>query len=124
MMDKILAHGLIALTIALGLYGQIVLKWQVNLAGPLPGTWPERGVYVARLLINPWVVTSLASAFLGMLAWMMALTKVELSYAYPFTSLSFLLILLASGWLFDEPVTPAKLLGLAFIVAGIVISSR
>jgi multidrug transporter EmrE-like cation transporter len=124
MMDKLLAHGFIALTIAFGLYGQMVMKWQVNLAGPLPATWPERAAYVARLLLNPWVLTSLAAAFLGMMAWMMALSKVELSYAYPFTSLSFILILLASSLVFDEAVTPAKLLGLAFIVAGLVIASR
>ena len=124
MMDKILAHVFIALTIAFGLYGQMVLKWQVNLAGPLPVSWPERGLYVARLLANPWVITSLAAAFLGMVTWMMALAKVDLSYAYPFTSLSFVLILVASALVFHEAMTPAKLFGLSFIVLGLFISSR
>ena len=123
-MDKILAHVFIALTIAFGLYGQMVLKWQVNLAGPLPVSWPERALYVARLLANPWVITSLAAAFLGMVTWMMALAKVDLSYAYPFTSLSFVLILVASALVFHEAITPAKLFGLSFIVLGLFISSR
>lgn len=123
-MDRLLAHIFILLTVLFGLYGQVVLKWQVNLAGPLPDTWPERATYVLRLLFNPWVISSLAGAFLGMVTWMMALTKAELSYAYPFTSLTFVLILVASALLFDEAVTPTKLVGLGLIVAGIVVSGR
>ena len=115
MMDRLLAHVFILLTVLFGLYGQVVLKWQVNAAGPLPTTWPDRAAYVARLLLNPWVLSSLVAAFFGMVTWMMALTKAELSYAYPFTSLSFVLILMASALLFHEPVTPAKLFGLVLI---------
>jgi multidrug transporter EmrE-like cation transporter len=123
-MDRLLAHIFILLTVLFGLYGQMVLKWQVNLAGPLPTTWPERATYVLRLLLNPWVVSSLGGAFLGMVTWMMALTKADLSYAYPFTSLTFVLILVASALVFDEAVTPAKLVGLSLIIAGIIVSSR
>ena len=76
------------------------------------------------MLLNPWVLSSLLCAFLGMLSWMMALSKTELSYAYPFTSLSFVLVLAASAFFFQEPVTAKKVIGMAFIVAGIVIGSR
>jgi len=64
-MDRLLAHVFILLTVLFGLYGQVVLKWQVNTAGPLPGSWPERAEYIARLLLNPWVLSSLIAAFLG-----------------------------------------------------------
>ncbi|MFM9884246.1 MAG: DMT family transporter [Burkholderiales bacterium] len=123
-MDRFQSHIFISLTILLGLYGQLVLKWQANLAGPLPASWPDRAAFVARMLLNPWVVSSLVSAFVGMLSWMLALTKSDLSYAYPFTSLSFVLILAASWLFFDEAITPAKLAGLALIIAGIVLGSR
>jgi multidrug transporter EmrE-like cation transporter len=59
-----------------------------------------------------------------MLSWILALTKADLSYAYPFTSLSFVLILAASAFFFHEPVTPAKIAGMVLIVAGILIGSR
>jgi len=100
------------------------LKWQVNLAGPPPTDWPMRAAYVWRLLLNPWVLSSLLAAFLGMLSWMLALGKAELSYAYPFTSLSFVLILFASAIVFDEPITATKIAGMALIVTGIVVGSR
>lgn len=123
-MDKLSGHFFIFLTILLGLYGQVVLKWQVNLGGEPPETWAARASYVAGMLLNPWVLSSLAAAFLGMLSWMLALGRTELSYAYPFTSLSFVLVLLASAVLFREPITAAKLVGMALIVAGIVVGSR
>jgi multidrug transporter EmrE-like cation transporter len=123
-MNSLLAHVFIFLTIFLGLYGQVVLKWQVNLADPPPGDWPGQAAYLLRMLLNPWVLSSLAAAFLGMLSWMLALTKTDLSYAYPFTSLSFVLILVASTFFFHEPVTPAKIAGMVLIVAGILIGSR
>jgi multidrug transporter EmrE-like cation transporter len=123
-MDRLTAHFFIFLTILLGLYGQVVLKWQVDLAGQPPAEWAERTRYVVRMLVNPWVISALAAAFLGMLSWMLALGRVDLSYAYPFTSLSFVLVLLASAMLFREPVTAAKLAGMALIVAGIVVGSR
>lgn len=123
-MERMLAHFFILLTILLGLYGQVVLKWQVNLAGPPPTDWPTRAEYVGRLLLNPWVLSSLLAAFLGMLSWILALGKAELSYAYPFTSLSFVLILIASAILFQEPITTNKVAGVVLIVAGLVVSSR
>ncbi|MNU09550.1 putative 4-amino-4-deoxy-L-arabinose-phosphoundecaprenol flippase subunit ArnE [compost metagenome] len=55
---------------------------------------------------------------------MAALTKFPLNFAYPFTSLSFVAVLLASAVLFYEPVTLSKWVGLAFLILGVVISSQ
>ena len=57
-------------------------------------------------------------------ATILALTRLELSYAYPFTSLSFVLIFIASVVLFHEPVSTTKLIGMALIVCGLVVGSR
>lgn len=123
-MDRTLAHVFILATILLGLYGQVVLKWQVNRAGPLPDDLPGRVEFVLRLLLNPWVISSLGAAFLGMVTWMLALSKADLSYAYPFTSLSFVLVLAASVLVFREPVTATKVAGLVLVVAGLWVGSR
>lgn len=52
------------------------------------------------------------------------MTKFQLSYAYPFMSLAFVLVMFLSAFFFNEPVTLAKTLGLALIVAGIIIGSQ
>jgi len=123
-MDRLLSHVYIFLTLILGLYGQVVLKWQVDVNQPPPADPQGKLSYLVRMLINPWVLSSLLAAFLGMLSWMLALSRTELSYAYPFTSLSFVLILVASALIFGEPVTVTKLAGMLLIVAGILVGSR
>jgi drug/metabolite transporter (DMT)-like permease len=111
-------------TVLLSVYGQIVLKWQVAKAGVLPAAISERIVFLISLIWNPWILSSVAAGFLAFLCWMAVMTKFELSYAYPFMSLSFLLVLILSAVLFHEPVTIAKALGITLVMAGIVIGSR
>lgn len=115
----------IALTILFTVYGQIVIKWQASQAGPLPSGAIDKITFLLRLvLLNPWVLSGLFAAFLASLAWAAAMTKFPLSHAYPFMSLAFVLVLFLSAVFLNEPVTWPKLLGMALIVAGIVIGSQ
>jgi multidrug transporter EmrE-like cation transporter len=117
-------HLYILITILLTVYGQIVIKWQVKLAGAFPQDNIEKFQYIIKLLLNPWIVSSLTCAFLASLTWMVAMTKLPLSYAYPFMSLAFILVMFLSAIFFKEPITINKSLGLAFIVLGIIIGSK
>jgi multidrug transporter EmrE-like cation transporter len=111
-------------TVMLTVYGQLVFKWRIDDAGPFPAETGERLEYLAGLAVNPWMVSVLLSVVAAALTWGAALTRFELSFAYPFMSLSFVLVLLLSGPLFSESVTAAKLVGVALIVAGLVIGSQ
>jgi len=119
-----MSYVYVACTILLTVYGQLVIKWQVTQAGAFPEAAPDKLWFLAKLLVNPWVVSGLAAALLAAISWMAAMTKLDLSHAYPFTSLAFVLVLIASGWLFNEPVTGPKIAGIAFICLGIVIGSQ
>ncbi len=55
---------------------------------------------------------------------MAAMTKFDLSFAYPFMSLEFVLVLILSVMLFREPITVHKVVGMLFIVSGIFITSK
>jgi multidrug transporter EmrE-like cation transporter len=55
---------------------------------------------------------------------MAAMTKLELSHAYPFVSLAFVLVMLGSAWFLHEPVTLLKITGLVLVCAGIVVGSQ
>ena len=105
-------------------YGQIVVKWQVAKAGALPARLSERIPFLLHLLLNPWIVTAITAGFLALLCWLAAMTKFELSYAYPFMSLAFVLVLVLSALLFHEALTVAKILGVLLIIAGIIVGSR
>lgn len=114
----------IALTVLLTVYGQLILKWQVSQAGILPvGTGAKIG-FLFGLFLNPWIVSGFLAAFLASLCWMAAMTKFNLSHAYPFMGLSFVLVLIGSGVFFGEAVTPLKIVGTALIVIGITVASQ
>lgn len=115
----------IALTVVFTVYGQVVIKWQAAQAAPLPDGLLEKVGFLLRLvLFNPWILSGLFAAFLASLAWLAAMTRFPLSHAYPFMSLAFVLVLFLSAVFFNEPVTWPKVVGMALIVAGIVVGSQ
>ena len=83
-----------------------------------------RAGHLLRLLLSPWVLAAFAAAFLASLSWMMAMTRLPLSEAYPLTALSFVVVVLGGAWLFAEPITPARIAGTGLIVAGLLLGSR
>lgn len=114
----------IAGTIFFTLYGQLVVKWQVSQAGALPVDTNQKIWFLVGLVLNPWILSGFLAAFLASLCWMAAMTKFQLSHAYPFTSLSFVLVLILSAILFHESVTLPKVLGMIFVIIGIVVGSQ
>jgi len=111
-------------TIILTVYGQLIIKWQAVQAGPFPIDFTDKLLFLFKLLLNPWMISALIAAFLAALTWVAAMTKFELSHAYPFMSLAFVLVLIFSGLLFNEPITTMKIFGMFFIIAGIIVSSQ
>lgn len=118
-----MGHFYIACTIFFTVYGQLILKWRMSAFGALPATFSGKALFFAQILCDPFVVSGLASAFVASLFWMAAMTKFDLSYAYPFMSIPFVIVLLLSALFFHEPVTLSKIAGLVLIVAGIAIGA-
>jgi len=114
----------IFLTMGLTVFGQLVLKWRMATFGAMPADPAQKLKFLFTLVIDPYIFTMLAASFLAALAWMVAMTKFELGYAYPITSLNFVLVVLLSGWFFAEPVSAQKIIGLALIVVGVTVASR
>jgi multidrug transporter EmrE-like cation transporter len=112
-------------TIFFTVYGQIVLKWRINGIGALPeGGMSEKIIFLFKVLLDPWVFSGFIAAFIASFFWMAAMTKFDISYAYPFMSSAFVLVFLLSVLLFNEAVTWQKVIGLILIVTGIVVTSR
>ena len=114
-------HLYIVSTIVFTLYSQLVMKWQVSRAGDLPEPHLEKVWFVFNLLISPWVMTAILATFFAGVSWMLAMSKFQLSYAYPFVSANFALVFIASVLLFGESVSLAKLFGTLLIVLGIIV---
>ena len=119
-----LGHLFIALTLLFTVYGQLVLKWQVGGTGALPPGAFDKLVFLLRQFLNPWVFSGFASAFLASLAWMAAMTRFDLNYAYPFMSLAFVIVMVFSVLFLGEQLNFARISGTLLVVAGLVVIAR
>lgn len=123
-MTRLLDYFYISATVGFTVYGQLILKWRIAQYGPLPADNFEKFRFLISLFLDPAILSGFAAAFLAALAWMAAMTKFDLSHAYPFMSLTFVVVLLLSGWLLSEPVTFQKVLGVGLIVLGTAVAAR
>ena len=118
------SYFFVFLTIFFTVYGQVVIKWQISSSGALPDLYMDKLLFLLKLLLNPWMVSAFAAAFVAAICWMAAMTKLHLSYAYPFMGLTFVLVLVLSGVFFDEPMNWQKTVCILLIKGGIALSSQ
>lgn len=112
-------------TIFFTIYGQLILKWRITKIGfVLPnGFWAQLKA-LSVFVFDPFIFSGLVSAFIASLFWIAAMTKFEITYAYPFMSISPALVFLLGIFLLNETFTMGKLVGLLFIILGIVITVK
>lgn len=119
-----LGHALIALTLLFTVYGQLVLKWQIGAAGALPDGVGDKLLFLLRQLLNPWVFSGFVAAFAASLAWMAAMTRFDIGYAYPFMSLAFVIVMLFGVACLGEDLSLGKVMGTVLVMAGVVSIAR
>lgn len=117
-------HLYIFATVALTVYGQLVLKWRITQLDSFPIEIIDKVKFLFLLLLDPVIFSGFVAAFLASLSWMAAMTKFDLGYAYPFMGLNFVIVLLLSGWLLNEPLNVQKALGVSLIVFGTLVAAR
>ncbi len=109
--------------VALAVAGQILVKYGINeLRDDVFAAGLIRGY--ARILSSTWVIAGSLLYVVSVFFWLFSLAKVEISFAYPFVSLSYVLIILASRFLLGETISPLRWIGVASICAGVVLVSR
>lgn len=103
--------------LALGALCQVALKYAALETGPFDFS-PRAFAAAAASL---WLWTAVACYVGEFLAWMVILRHSSLSSAFPTGAIVLIVLLIASRWLFDEPVGWLKLIGSAMIVAGVLL---
>ena len=124
-MQFLVSHLYILLTVTFAVTSQMIVKWQMKYYSfENYSTILEKFYFASKLLINPYILVSIFLTLLSGLSWMIAMTKFDISYAYPYTSLGFVLILVCSYYFFGETLSIYKIVGVSCIVLGILILSR
>ncbi len=121
---RILDHFYIASTIFFTVYSQIIIRWQVSNAGSLPTDIAGKVYFIGHLLLNPWIISSILATFFAGVSWILTMSRFEISYAYPWVSLNFVLMLILGVLIFNESFNTTKLIGTLLIMAGIVVIAR
>lgn len=107
----------IVISVLIGAVGQIAFKYGAMQMVAQPGNtllekikWP--------------IVLGLFLYGISTIIWIMALKKVELSYAYPMISLGYIVVFIASYFLFNESIGWLRIGGMLFILTGIVLVAK
>jgi multidrug transporter EmrE-like cation transporter len=76
------------------------------------------------MAFSPWVIGGLLIYGIGVLAWLAALSQLEISYVYPFASIGYVGIILGSWFFFKEKISPLRIVGIIIIITGVLITSQ
>lgn len=116
--------GLILVGVLLGAAGQLFLKAGTNRVGKfafrrdniLPIGW--------KLATEPRIAAGLTCYVIGVAVWIVALSRVEVSIAYPMVSIGYVVNAIAAWYLFGEAATRSRLVGIGLIAAGVYIVAQ
>ncbi len=107
---------LILIAVALGAAGQVALKRGVQLYGNLNSIFRLAGAFTEWHVLLGFVLYGLSA-----LIWLKVLSMSNLSYAYPFIALTYVIVVFLGWRLLGERVTIISIVGLALICIGVII---
>jgi multidrug transporter EmrE-like cation transporter len=118
--------GLILLSVTLSALAQVSFKYGMS------GSNPSRHLAVSNspamalfnTLTSPGVMIGLALYGFGTLLWLQVLSRIDLSQAYPFVGIGFVITALLGTLLFGETVTVTRAAGILFVMLGIYLIAR
>ncbi len=108
--------------VSIGIVGQLFMKVGMSRVGEMGATPVFQ--YFFKVFTNLHVLVGLSFYFMSSLFWMMVLAKEDLSFAYPLLSMGYVLVLLASVFVFKEDVSLIRWSGALVIIAGVILISR
>jgi multidrug transporter EmrE-like cation transporter len=108
-----LSLAYILLAVVLGTAAQLLLKAGTNVA-PVS----------LSLALEPRILGGVACYAVSLIVWILALSKTPVSVAYPMVSLGFALNAVLAWWLLGESLGTLKLVGIGFIIVGVVLVAR
>jgi drug/metabolite transporter (DMT)-like permease len=76
-----------------------------------------------RVALRREIWWAIACLVIGTLLWLSVLYRMEVSRAFPFLSLGFILVMLASRFYLQEKISLSRWIGVGLIIAGIILLS-
>jgi multidrug transporter EmrE-like cation transporter len=115
---------LIFTSVLLGVAGQLSLKHGMTTVGQIDLDVSSTPMMLLRSFTNPYVLLGFIMYGVSSLSWLIVLSRVELSLAYPMISIGYVLVVFLSWMIFAEHVTLLRFLGTLVICFGVFLISR
>ena len=116
--------ALILLSVTLAAVAQLTLKRGMDQVTARSGELRLGSESFREVLTTPAVWAGLILFGLSAIVWLVVLSRTSLSFAYPFASLTYVLILLADRFVLDQEVPGLRYAGVAFIIVGIILVAQ
>lgn len=114
----------ILFTVLTNAAAQLMLKQGMLSLGPVSFTADTMMARIFQILFNPWVFAGLTTFVISMASHLYVLSKVELSFAYPFLSLAYVAVAVFAYFVFREDLNAWRIAGIAFICVGTVLIAQ
>ena len=118
------AFGLVLTGVLLNAVAQLALKASVNDTGIINLDMQSLLSSAGSLATNLWLWLGLICYAISVVVWILALSRVDVSIAYPMLSIGYIVNAIAAWHLFDEPMNLGKVVGIGIIIVGVYILAR
>jgi drug/metabolite transporter (DMT)-like permease len=115
---------LVFISVAAMTAAQLFVKKGLLVIGQVPQSFSEIIPFWGKAYTNIYVISAVLLTILTALAWVLAMSRAQLSFIYPFMALSYVLVALFSLLIFKEDVTILRWLGIIVICLGVFLVSR
>ncbi|MEQ8968620.1 MAG: EamA family transporter [Azospirillaceae bacterium] len=109
---------LILFTVLTNAAAQIMLKYGMTSIGQFEFGARTIATTAGRVAVNPLIILGLFTFAISMSSHMLVLSRVELTFAYPFLSLAYVVVAVWGFFIFGESMSLSRVLGIALICAG------
>ncbi|WP_048646501.1 EamA family transporter [Nitratireductor soli] len=114
----------ILFTVMTNAAAQLMLKHGMMTLGPLTFAGDNPILKVLQIVFSPWIFAGLSVFVISMASHLYVLSKVELSFAYPFLSLAYVAVAVFAYFLFHEDLNAYRIGGIALICIGTVLIAQ
>jgi multidrug transporter EmrE-like cation transporter len=115
---------IIAIPTIAGVIGQMMLKVGMSNMGALDLSVAGLPAIALKIITSPMIILGLAVYMGGVFFWLIGLNQLDLSYLYPFASLGYVLIAIASWVFLGEQIPPLRWVGLLVICLCVVLTAK
>ncbi len=116
--------GLILLGVLLNAGAQILLKSGMDHIGHFSFTWSNFWPITWQIALSPWIWVGIASYVISVVVWLLVLSRVDVSIAYPMISLGYIISAIAAYYFLGESLSLMRITGILVILFGVFLVAR